>query len=171
MPSPAPVAGVVGRAGARVQRPLVDGAEEDGGILGEHRLGAVAVVHVPVEHEHARAAVLVERAAGGDGDVVEQAEAHGTPRLRMVARRAESAEGRARSARRHQRVDHRHRAAGGVDGRVVGARAHQRVEIDRSAAARGQLGDRPDVLRRMHRLERRGLDLRGEHALEPQPAA
>ena len=52
-------------------------------------LRAVAVVDVPVEHEDPLDAVRVERVAGGDGDVGEQAEAHRPRGLGVVAGRAQ----------------------------------------------------------------------------------
>ena len=49
---PLPVARVLGRPGARIERPLVDAGVEHVAVGGEDRLGAVAVVDVPVEHQH-----------------------------------------------------------------------------------------------------------------------
>ena len=54
----------------------MDARVEDVGRVGEDRLGAVAVVDVPVEDQHPLGAAAVERVRGGDRDVVEQAEAH-----------------------------------------------------------------------------------------------
>ena len=75
-------ADVVERAGARIERLLVDAREQHLARLVEDRVGPVAVVHVPVEDEHPLDAERVERVPGGDGDVGEQAEAHRARRAR-----------------------------------------------------------------------------------------
>ena len=51
------------------------------------------MVDVPVEDQDALGAAGVERVGGGDGDVVEQAEAHRPVALGVVARRPQGAEG------------------------------------------------------------------------------
>ena len=82
----AAAAGVVGEAGARVLRPLVRRGVEDVRLLVEDGLGAVAVVHVPVEDGDALAGGVQHR--GGDGDVVDEAEAHGAVARGVMAGRA-----------------------------------------------------------------------------------
>ena len=82
------------------------------GIVLEHRLGAVAVVGVVVEHPHPLA--LVGERGGDDGDVGHQAEPHRVGRRGVMARRADGAErrrrvpvakgGRPRSARHRRRA-------------------------------------------------------------------
>ena len=72
---PAPVSSL--RAGAGIERHLVGRAVEHARIVPEDVLRAVAVVHVPVDDGDALGAMRLLRMAGGDGDVVEQAEAHG----------------------------------------------------------------------------------------------
>jgi len=69
-------AAIGGSAGAGIKRRLVAAAEEHGGIGGENVLGAVAVVYVPIEDQHPRQAMGHLQMAGGNGDVVVDAEAH-----------------------------------------------------------------------------------------------
>ena len=59
----------------------------------ERGLRAIAVMHVEIDHRYAVGAVLGARMQRGDGDLVEQAEAHGARRLGVVAGRAHGAEG------------------------------------------------------------------------------
>ena len=92
------LAGVLGGAGAGIERPLVDARVEHVGRGGEDLLGAVAVVDVPVEDQHPLGAARGDRVPGGDGDVVEQAEAHRAVALGVVAGRAQAAERRPRLA-------------------------------------------------------------------------
>src|SRR5438477_6215 len=54
----------------------------------EDLLGAVAVMHVEIDHGDAMQAVLLLGMAGCDGGVVEDAEAHRPDGLGVVARRA-----------------------------------------------------------------------------------
>ena len=70
--------------------------------------GAVAVVDVPVEYEHALHPVLADRQLGGDRHIVEQAEAHRAVAFGVVAGGPYSAEAHRRLAG-EQRL--RHRAA------------------------------------------------------------
>jgi hypothetical protein len=70
-------AALVRRARARVVRRRCAATGSRPSVRVEDVLRAVAVVHVPVDDEHALDAVLRLRGACGDGDVVEQAEAHG----------------------------------------------------------------------------------------------
>ena len=70
----APGAGFVAAAGAGVEGRLVGGEEEDGVVVVEGVLGAVAVVDVPIDDEDFADAIFFLGVAGGDGDVVEDAE-------------------------------------------------------------------------------------------------
>ena len=112
-PAAGPGADVAGRPGARIQRRLVDRQEEHLRVGVEDVVGAVAVVHVPVDDHHPLAAAHVDRMARGDGDVVEQAEAHRAAGLGVVAGRAVGAEAGRRCAV-EEPVDEGHRASGGV---------------------------------------------------------
>src|SRR6185312_15116680 len=59
----------------------------------DDRLGAVAVMNVPVDDGDALGAVLLLRVTGGDDGVVEEAKAHRPVGLGVVARRADGAKG------------------------------------------------------------------------------
>ena len=56
-------------------------------------LGTVAVVHVEVDDRHALRVIAVAGVMCGNRRLVEEAEAHGAARFRMVARRPQRAEG------------------------------------------------------------------------------
>ena len=86
------LAGLHQGAAARVERVLVDRAVEHLRLAGEAVLDAVAVVHVPVDDQHPFITEVPARPAGADGDVVEQAKAHGLVALGMVARGADQVE-------------------------------------------------------------------------------
>ena len=82
------VALVVAGRPIRIERPLVERDEEHGRVVAEDLLGAVSVVDVPVDDRHALEAELGLGVAGGDRDVVEEAEPHRRVRPRMVSRAA-----------------------------------------------------------------------------------
>ena len=69
-----------------IERPLVHRHVHHRAVRPEDVLGAVAVMRIPVDDEHAFAAVAQRR--GGHRDVVEQAEAHRAGRRRRGARAA-----------------------------------------------------------------------------------
>ena len=79
-------AGVRQRPGARIERVLVEAHEEHLRRLVEDRVGAVAVMDVPVEHQHPLGAERVERMSRGDRHGGQQAEAHGAVVLGVMAR-------------------------------------------------------------------------------------
>ncbi len=66
---------------------------------------------------------------GGDGHLIEQAEAHGLARFRMVAGRAERTEGIVGLASEH-RIDGGGGSAHGAERRFQRARRHHRIGID-----------------------------------------
>lgn len=66
--------------------PPVQGDVHDVGFGVQDLLDAVAMVHIPVEHEHSGGAGRV-RGQRGDGNIVEEAEAHSTRALCVVPRR------------------------------------------------------------------------------------
>jgi propanol-preferring alcohol dehydrogenase len=165
-----PRAAVVQAAAAGIQRALVQAHEQHVAARTEDLCGAVAVVDVPVDHEHAADAVLGDRRGGADGDVVEQAEAHRARALGVVAGGSHAAEGDRRLAR-EQRAHHLARGARGVQRRRPRALADERVGIDRPASGLAQRADALDVLARVRELERRRLDRRREPALVAEPFA
>ena len=101
----------------------------------ERILRAVAVMHVEIDHGHALGAVLCAGVLGGDGHVVEQAEAHGARRLGMVPRGTHGAEGVVGGAR-HDLVDGVDRGAGGAQRRIpaLGATSRCRDRARRDLA-------------------------------------
>ncbi len=74
---------------ARVERGLVRREVEDRGVLPEGVLRAVAVVEVPVDDEDPLGRPGELERARRDRDVVEEAESHGTARLRVMAGRTD----------------------------------------------------------------------------------
>ena len=98
-------------------------------IVPENLLGAVAVVDVEIHDRHPFGAMDGTGAAGGDGDIVEEAEAHRRRRLGMMAGRAHGDEGIGDLAGHHLI----HRLAGGphrMHAGFPGARAHRRIAIE-----------------------------------------
>ena len=89
---PGPRADVVERPAARPERVLVDAHEEHVAGVVEDRVGAVAVVHVPVEHQHPLGTQRVERVPRRDRNVREQAEADRPRPLGVVPGRAKRRE-------------------------------------------------------------------------------
>ena len=147
-----------GGTGARIERHLVGRAIEDRRIVPDDRLRAVAVVDVPVDDGDPLGAVVALRLARGDGRIVEQAEAHRTVGLGMMARRPDGAEGVGHAAGHHL-VDRQAGGGGGARGDVVAPRAEVGVGLDRRDALVGNGGaDFSDVVRGVRRGEqlRRG---------------
>ena len=116
---------------------LEDAHHEHPLVAGDDVFGAVAMVHIEVDDGDALEAAHVERMAGCDGDVVEEAEAHRLVAGRVVAGRPHRAEGVLDGAV-DDRVGRRHRCAGGAHGGRPGARRGHRVGVEGArAAARG----------------------------------
>ena len=65
---------------------LEDAAHQHLLVAGETILGAVAVVHVEIDDRHPFEAVGLQGMAGGNADVVEEAEAHGVGPFRRGGR-------------------------------------------------------------------------------------
>ena len=133
---------------------------EDVGALLEQMLGAVSVVDVEIEDRHPLGASAAQ-VLGGDGHVVEEAEAHGERLLGMVPRRADRGEGVAPAVFRRvlrRRQGGRDGGPGGLPGAcrkgIVG-RVEQRVAPFRGAPEALDVGgivDRSD--RRFRHLPR-----------------
>ena len=78
---------------------MLEGADHhDARIAGKNILGAVAVMHVEIDDRGALETVHRERVRDADGDVVEQAEAHGP-----IAHRRDVRAGARRRTRSHIR--------------------------------------------------------------------
>ena len=140
---------VLERAGAGPEQVLVDAAEEHLARAMEDRVRAVAVMHVPVEHEDPLGAERVERVPRRHRHVREQAEAHRPRVLGVVSRRAQRQEARALAAP-GQRLHRRAGAARRPQRRLVGAGTRGGVRVERGRAG-AHLGHEGDVLRRVNR--------------------
>ena len=97
---------IVRGAGAGIPRPLVHRHEVDVRLVLDERLRPVAVVHVPIDDQHALGAVPSPRVVRADRDVAEETEAHRVRAQRVVARRTHGAEAAARSVAERE-VDRR----------------------------------------------------------------
>ena len=118
-----------------IERMLEDARHQDALVAGDDVLGAVAVVDVEVDDRDALEAAHVERVARGDGDVVEEAEAHRLVARRVMAGRAHRAE-RVGDVAVDDRVGGGDGGAGGAQHRVQGAGRSDRVGVERAAAGR-----------------------------------
>src|SRR5690242_6771748 len=83
---------VLGGPGSRVPWPLVHRHEVNVPFTLHEGLGAVAVVHIPVDDENALDRVTLACIVRRDRDVTEQTEAHAARAERVVARRTHRAE-------------------------------------------------------------------------------
>jgi len=160
--------GVVLQAGTGVQRMLVRAQVLHAWFGGEDGLGAVAVVHVEIDHRHARQAVRVHGVRGADGDAVQQAEAHCGIAGGVVAGRAHGAEDPRHLARQHRVDGCDHRAGGAARGLGRGRR-HRGVGIEaqQGRAVELRVEDRIDQRGGVH--PRRGLAA-GERSFPPVEA-
>ena len=131
----------------------MDGAEEQGRVVLETGLGAVAVVHVEIDHGdlgHARRSCR----HGGDGGVGEEAKAHGRVGLGVMPWGAHGAERPVHLAPRDRqsRLGHGARCA---QGRLQTARGHGGVRVEARATVLGFGGeDAVDEGFRMRALQR-----------------
>ena len=133
-------------------RPLVQRDEEDRGIVVESIMGAVSVVHVPVQNQHALGVAVCLKPSCGDRDVVEEAEAHRLIGRGMVARGPGRDEGVLDGALNDgpRRGDRRARAANrGIPRR----RGHLRIRVDRYDPL-GLFGHRAGLTHPLHLLLR-----------------
>ena len=87
----------------------------------ERGLGAVAVMHIEIDHGHALGAMLGAGMQRADGDIVEEAEAHGAGRLGMVTGGTHRAEGVVRLSR-HDLIDGVERSTGGAERGIPASR-------------------------------------------------
>ena len=140
---------------------LEGGAQHHARVVAEDVLGAVAVVDVEIDDGDPCQAVRLQGMRGGDGDVVEEAEAHGLVAGGVVAGRAAGDEGVVHLAAHHP-VHRHHRAAGGMAGGVQAVRVHAGVGVERVQAFAGRGGfDEVDVGGVMHPQQLAALHPRG----------
>ena len=126
---------------------------EDGGVLLERVLGAVAVVDVPVEDQDLLEPVSALKVAGEDRDVVEQAEAEGEGALRVVAGRTGEAEPVMEVAR-HEAVGEGEPCPGRDPRGVEGVPAHPDVgNVEERSAGSAHFLRSGDVLGSVHRFQ------------------
>lgn len=111
---------------ARVEGEFVGAKEEDRGVCVEGVLGAVAVVDIPVYNENVFEIVFLLSVAGSDGNVVEEAEAHGGGWGGVVAWWAHADEGVVPIAA-HNAVEGLRACACGEQSGEVGLGAHAGV--------------------------------------------
>ena len=138
-------ADLVGTARPGVERVLVRRDVEHGRVVPEDVLGAVPVVHVPVDDEHSLAECGARRR--GNGHVVEEAEAHGPIARRVMARGADRHEGDgvALLFERLQRGQPRSRS---TPRRLPRVRSRGGVGIDGAASLLAERGE-PGQIRRI----------------------
>ena len=147
----------VARAG--IERPAMDRKKADLAVVPEHVLRAVAVMHVPIDDQHAVRARARRCGPRGDGHVVEQAKAHRILRAGVMARRADQAQRRLVLARR-RRAD-----------RIAGRSGRQRGHVERPLAETVSASIRPPPAAAYSRMLPRSAD-RGPAPISlPTPAA
>src|SRR6185295_1957600 len=71
---------------SRIMRIWVRAEEEHGGIVLETMLRAVPMMHIPIDNQHTFEAMLLLHIARSDRHIVEETEAHRTPRFGMMPR-------------------------------------------------------------------------------------
>ena len=143
---------------------------EDGGVLFERVLGAVAVVDVPVEDQDLLEPVSALEVAGEDRDVVEQAEAEGEGALRVVAGRTGEAEPVMEVAR-HEAVGEGESRPGRDPRGVEGVPAHPDIgNVEERSAGSAHFFRSGDVLGSVHRFQPLGRAGLGRDRRElPEP--
>ncbi len=134
-------------ATVRIQRMLKEADHQHAFVAGKGFLGTIPVMHVEIHDGHTLQTVRLERMSCGDGDIVEQAEAHRAARTCMMAGRTNGAKGIGEFAG-HHRIHGGYRCAGcaqcclpavlvqqgiGIDG-MVAAGARQRIAHGRQRA-------------------------------------
>jgi hypothetical protein len=137
------------------------------GIVFEHMLRAVAVVHVEIDHGNSPQPVFGARMQSPHGHIVEDAEPHRLGGFGMVARRAHGGKHIARLAAAHgiHACDH---GACRAQGGVFGTGRDDRVAVDLMAAhGRNGAQHRLDEGARMHKAQSVVGGARSRHAHQP----
>lgn len=144
--------GFVGAPGARVVRPLVDGAVEDRRIIIESCLCTVAMVDVEIENGHSVKFTSLDEVSGPNGNIVEQAKAHGPIWFGVVTWWTDGEKAVAESSL-HQGIQAGEAAANRMACNVVALWANGRVGVQLGRASFDLFFDPGDVLRRVDQLE------------------
>ena len=137
---------ILGGARSRIPRPLVHRDEVDVGLILHERLGAVAVVHIPIDDQHPVEAVLLPRVVRRAGDASENAETHRAVAQRVMTRRAHRAEApviRSGCGEIDSHEDGARRRRRGVPAPL----ARDRIGVETASAGRRNRSDRLDVRR------------------------
>ena len=141
------------RASAGIKRHLMGRTVDDGRIVPEDVLRAVAMMHVEIDDRDPFGAVGRLGVARGDRCVIEEAEAHRVRDFGVVPRRARGDEGVANLAAHHF-VDGEDGAAGRAQRSFVRARRQRRILVDRRQSLFGRRrADRVDIVFRMDPLD------------------
>ena len=143
------IAAFVQSAGTGVQRRLMGGRVKQVGLIPEHCLRAVAVVHVEIDDRRTREAMRRLGMGGTDGDAVEQTETHGDGLFGMMPRRTDRAEGHCALRRRRRRRPRRKRRLTPVE-RLRPMRATHGYRHPRPAGPRPELHPAPHARSRAH---------------------
>ena len=140
---------------------LEGGAEHHAWIIAEDVLGAVAVVNVEVDDGNPRETVRLQGMRGSNGDVVENAEAHGLIAGGVMARRTAGDKGTGDVAAHHQ-INRHHRTTSGMVGGLQGMRVHAGVGVEGMPAfgGRGRF-DKIDIGGVMHPQQLAAMRARG----------
>ena len=123
-----PYSDLLDPTGAWVERVLVGGDKKDPPVVGETVLGPVPMVYIPIHDQHPFQPVPFAEAAGGDGDVVEEAESHRPISFGVVPRRTHQGEAIV-SLAGHDRVDQREETSTGQERGLVRMRRHGCVGV------------------------------------------
>ena len=163
------------RAGAGIMRHLMGRGVHHGRIVPKDVLDAVAVMDVEIHDRDALGAMRFLRVPGGDGGVVEEAEAHRRRDFGVMAGRAGRDKGVANPAAHHL-VDREDRASRGAQRGLERARRHRCVGVERDPAGfgrglRGSPRYRHADGRARSRNRRRAAQRRAPASETPRPRA
>jgi hypothetical protein len=136
-------------AGPWIKGPAMDREESDLFVAPEDLLGAVAVMHIPVDDQNAIESEFVDRQPGADRHVVKQAKAHRRGGTGVVPRRANETKGR-RIFPANNPLDGIRNRPGRQQRHVERFCANDRIDFNRPSTAAGELRDRGDIVRIMH---------------------
>ncbi len=117
---------------------LMRAEKEDGGIVFETMLRAIAVMHVPIDNQHTGEAMLLLGIACGNRDIIQQTKPHRAIGFGMMSRRPHCAENMI-NLLRHHRIDRGQRPSGCQIGSGQRTGRHGRIGIERHAPVRRRM--------------------------------